>query len=166
MRDNERDLPVLREKEEIEARVKCALSMLLKRDSCLLKVDANERSITHRLGIYLQEVFPEWDVDCEYNRDDHKTKRLHLVYNDVKPDDTKGRTVFPDIIVHKRGKKCNLLVVEVKKTTSTVQDCKDKRKLRAFKSDLGYSHRLFLMFNVGNDFNEGDDSDNYRCTWI
>ena len=164
MPDNEEDLPVLRE--EIEAKVKCALSMLLGRDSCLLKVDANERSITHRLGIYLQEVFPEWDVDCEYNRDDHDTKRLHLVYDGVGERDTKGRTVFPDIIVHKRRTKCNLLVIEVKKSSSREQDCKDRQKLNAFKRDLCYSHRLFLKLNVGADFNVGADSDNYKCRWI
>lgn len=166
MPHNEGDLPVLRE--EIESKVKCALSMLLERDCYLLEKKANERSITHRLGIYLQEVFPKWDVDCEYNRDYHETKRLHLVYEGVEEHDTNGRTVYPDIIVHKRDTKCNLLVIEVKKSSSQEPDCKDKRKLCAFKSDpdLRYSHSLFLKLNVGKDFNEGDDSDNYKYEWI
>ena len=140
------------QREEVEARVLSALSMLVERDRHLLEVCANERSITHRLGIYLQDLFPEWDVDCEYNRDDHDPKRLHLdgLYpTRIKPDDTKGKTVFPDIIVHERGTDCNLLVIEVKKTNSDVCDDVDIYKLHAFKNELEYSHALFLKIGVG-----------------
>lgn len=143
------------ERDEIEARVLCALSILFERDHHLLRVDVNERSITHRLGIYLQELFPLWDVDCEYNRHNDETKRLSipkrlkgLYHTRIRSDDTKGKTVFPDIIVHERGTDCNLLVVEVKKTNSDVDDAVDIRKLRAFREQLGYSHALFLKIGV------------------
>ena len=146
MPDNERD--------GIEEKVQCALSMLFKKDSYLLKKDVNERSITHRLGIYLQELFPLWDVDCEYNRICDVKKSLKYLYQgnltDEEPhEDTKGKTVFPDIIVHKRGRQCNLLVVEVKKTNSDVCDDVDIYKLHAFKNELEYSHALFLKIGVG-----------------
>ena len=124
---------------DVEEKVCKALSILFEKDCYLLKVDANERSITHRLGIYMQEEFPEWDVDCEYNRDGHKIKELD------------GR-VFPDIIVHKRGTHCNLLVVEVKKN-HTWSDDDDRDKLRKFREDerLGYKHALFLNLGVGDE---------------
>ena len=128
---------MLMEDVDVNERVCKALSILFEKDSCLLKVDASEPSITHRLAIYLEKEFPGWHVDCEYNRDGHKIKKLQ------------GR-VFPDIIVHKRGTCCNLLVVEVKKN-ETERDDRDRAKLRAFKEDerLGYEHALFLKLGVG-----------------
>ena len=56
-----------------------ALSELLFIDHDLLGIDANERSITFRFAMYLQQCFPGWTVDCEYNRDSIEPKRLrHL----------------------------------------------------------------------------------------
>lgn len=80
-----------------------AFRKLMKIDSYLLQVDANERSISYRLGLHLQSFFTDWDVDCEYNRDGVEPKRIG--YLDLHPDgaeDAEARTVFPDIIVHKR----------------------------------------------------------------
>ena len=138
------------ELEHVEERVCAALSKLLEKDHHLLKKDANERSITHRLGIYLQEMFPEWDVDCEYNLDGHKPKR------------TNGR-VFPDIIVHRRGTKCNLLVIEAKKTTSSESDIYDLNKLCEFKEkeELRYKHALFIKLGAGADWESKPE-----LTWI
>ncbi len=36
-------------------------------DRYLLEKGANERAITHRLGLYYQHIFPDWDVDCEFD---------------------------------------------------------------------------------------------------
>ena len=54
---------------EVLEKIKNAYRKLLKNDSCLLAVDANERSITHRFAIYLEDEFPDYNVDCEYNRE-------------------------------------------------------------------------------------------------
>jgi hypothetical protein len=76
----------------------------------LYAADGNERSITHHLAIYLQQEFDCWNVDVEYNRDDHDIKRLRDL-RDVPSD-----AVYPDIIVHRRGTNYdNFLVIEVKK---------------------------------------------------
>jgi hypothetical protein len=45
-------------------------------------------------------------VDPEYNRDGHEVKR------------SDGVIVVPDVIVHHRGTSDNLLVIEVKKSTT------------------------------------------------
>jgi hypothetical protein len=148
MRQDNVDEPALTQ-EDICQRVNRALETLCKRDSLLLDVDANERSITHWFACYLQHEFPEWDVDCEYNRHMDETKRLKLVSKDVKTDDTLGQTVYPDIIVHKRRTDQNLLVIEVKKSTSTVKDDNDIQKLIAFKRELGYVNTLFLKIHTG-----------------
>jgi len=121
-----------------------ALSELLDNDHDLLGIDANERSITFRFAMYLQQHFPEWTVDCEYNRDGTEPKRLgHLeLYPDSEDDEAK--TVFPDVIVHRRGTRRNYLVLEFKKSTSRVDRQIDLRKLRGYKRQLGYEYALFV----------------------
>lgn len=121
-----------------------ALSELLDNDQDLLGIDANERSITFRFAMYLQQHFPDWTVDCEYNRDGTEPKRLgHLeLYPDSEDDEAK--TVFPDVIVHRRGTRKNYLVLEFKKSTSRVDRQIDLRKLRGYKQQLGYEHALFV----------------------
>ena len=113
----------------------------------LLEADANERSITHKLAEYLQGVFPEWNVDCEYNRLGDKIKRLPAA-QPSSTDDTQGRSIFPDIIVHRRRTNENLLVVEVKKTTNKLLG--DEEKLCALTADDGefaYTLGLHVIFD-------------------
>jgi hypothetical protein len=135
---------------EVDRRVRNAIDRLLERDAYLLRVDASERSITHKLAEWLQKEFRGWDVDCEYNRDGCDSKTLDLAPNDlVKEDDTCAQTVFPDIIVHHRGPDDNLLVIEAKKSTNLRPEEWDRRKLRAFKEQLRYRHALFVKFFIG-----------------
>ncbi|MDA8520483.1 hypothetical protein [Acidovorax sp. NCPPB 4044] len=110
----------------------------------MLGIDANERSITFRFAMYLQQYFPDWSVDCEYNRDGIEPKRLgHLeLYPDS--EDVEAKTVFPDVIVHRRGTRRNFLVLEFKKSTSRVDRQIDLRKLWGYKQQLGYEHALFV----------------------
>src|SRR5271156_1841591 len=104
---------------EIESKLRRAIRTLLREDGWLLRYDANERSITHKLAEYLQKEFRDWHVDCEYNLDGHDdSKKLDLPpKRNISSADTEARTVFPDIIVHCRGKhakRLNLLVLEAK----------------------------------------------------
>jgi hypothetical protein len=128
-----------------------AIDMLLKRDSDLLDLDANERSITHKLAEYLQAEFEGWNVDCEYNRIGNAAKRIYLPAGGAPADDTNAVTVFPDIIVHKRNTRENLLVIEVKKSTNPYGEDFDLDKLRAFKDELGYRHGVFLRLYAGDE---------------
>lgn len=117
-------------------------------DGQLLMNDANERSISHRLAIYIETHFPSWNVDCEYNRSHDDPKRLNIPSRDTSSDDLHARTVYPDIIVHRRNTDDNLLVVEIKKTTSIEDDGYDLGKLRAFKSELGYEFAVFIKLQT------------------
>ena len=92
--------------------VQNALGRLKDHDGHLLKVDANERSLSHCFAVHLRGEFSqEWSVDCEYNRDGHLPKKLHGTIRRTSTDNTDGDTVFPDIIVHKRRENtANLLV--------------------------------------------------------
>ena len=132
-----------------------AYQMLIEKDGYLLKVDANERSITHRLAIYLEAAFPEYDIDCEYNRDGLDPKKLIDFKKEIDSDDTNGTTVFPDIIIHRRGKRDNFIVIEAKKTSN--RDNSDKEKLVIYKKELSYKHAYYVKFPIGEDFK------NYKC---
>jgi hypothetical protein len=129
--------------------VSTAVAELFDREAFLFQVDANERSITHRLALHMTPRFPDWDVDCEYNRDGFDPKMLHGAQATEDPNETNGSRVYPDIIVHhrgKRGKPENLLVIEVKKSTSYRSDQADLAKLQALRQQLGYQYALFLRF--------------------
>jgi hypothetical protein len=107
--------------EQVLEKIKIAIDFLLRLDAYLFETDVNERSISHKFATYLQNEFKGWDVDCEYNRDRHDPKILNLpnIYSlEVWPDDVQAKTVYPDIIVHRRGMEENLLVIEIKKTSN------------------------------------------------
>lgn len=129
----------------IAASVARAVCRLLSEDSALLEAFAHERSLTHRLAIYLECEFPNFHVDCEYNRDGHDPKRVLLPCRRTDSYAIEAVTVFPDIAVHRRNSDDNHLVIEVKKNTS--YPGKDIQKLTAYKIELRYRHALFLRFS-------------------
>jgi hypothetical protein len=122
----------------VKAKLCEALTRLFEHDAYLLEHDAHELSISHRLGLWLQEVFPDWDVDCEYNLAGEETKRLS------------GFVVRADIVVHQRGKKRNLLVVEIKKASAPEEgDEGDRGKLCGFQIKYSYRHAVFMKLETG-----------------
>lgn len=134
--------------EQIEKRLHCALELLRIKDNYLLKNDVNERSITHKLAEHLQYCFNnQYDVDCEYNRNIkelNNSKIIRILQSELsklQPNCIKktiynenhyeylDMSVFPDIIVHKRGEADeNLLIIEVKKSTSCTGNEYDYKK--------------------------------------
>lgn len=137
--------------EQIQTAIKGALEALMRHDRYLLEIDANERTISHRLALYLESYFEGWDVDCEYNRNHDDTKRLELEARQVSDEDLEAVTVYPDIIVHKRSTDENLLVIEIKKSSSREDVNYDYKKLRGFKTELGYIRAVFICLKVGGD---------------
>jgi len=127
--------------------VECLLPMYLEKETQLLVNNSSEQAISHRLAVMLEKEFSEWNVDCEYNRDESTIKRLKYAISPNEP--VEERNVVPDIIVHKRMTQSNLLVIEVKKSTNPEPDEKDIAKLNAFKVQLGYQEALFVRFLAG-----------------
>jgi hypothetical protein len=142
------------------------------REEKRLPEDVNERTLTHRLALHLEAEVRKCDrsevlgvdpsevyVDCEYNRvGDVTTKKLFKLSERIQqdaganydwPTDTKGRTVYPDIIVHKRGKDGpNLMVIEVKRTSASTPDIElDRMKLRCFQEELRYKHAFLVKLS-------------------
>jgi hypothetical protein len=138
--------------DNIKSLVELALKDLFEKDSYLFCVDANERSLTHKLAVYLAAYFPDYDVDCEYNRDGAVPKRLLACKQSIESDDTNAITVYPDIIIHKRGPAkdgSNFVVIEAKKRGLPVDF--DRGKLQAYKqnANLQYAHAFLITLPVG-----------------
>jgi hypothetical protein len=149
------------ETELIEVAVRRAVRKLLAKEDFLIRNDLNERSITHWLAVHLQREFPAWQVGREYNRHHDDPKTLCLPRrDDLNSDDTHARTVFPDIIVHRRDKDDNLLVIEVKKSNNPEPPDFDKLKLNAFKRELGYRFAASIYFATE------PCAEPYRIEWI
>lgn len=53
-----------------------SLRKLIKDDYYLLEKEVNERSVTHKLAEHLQLLSPEWNIDCEYNKNLNNQKTL------------------------------------------------------------------------------------------
>lgn len=136
---------------QVKLAVQTALEDLLRHDSYLLVKNVNERSISHCLAKHLQTHFPDWHIDCEYNRNHDDVKRLKLEEHPTTNFDIEGTTVFPDIIVHHRDTDENLLVIEMKKSTSRVDSSYDIKKLNAFKNELGYEFAAFVLLETGKE---------------
>jgi hypothetical protein len=125
----------------VAAHVKASIRAFLKNDSNLLALNANERAITHKFAEYLAARFPNWDVDCEYDRLLEEAKKLRLRGEITR--------VIPDIIVHRRNTKNNLLVIEAKKDNDPRGMGAGREKLREFRRQLHYRHAVFLRFRTG-----------------
>ena len=111
-----------------------------------------------------QQKHEFFDVDCEYNKNGLESKRLVEFRKQIDSDDEDGVTVYPDIIVHRRGTKNNFIVIEAKKTSNGSQHqkngCKcDRCKLLAYKKELGYKYAYFVRFPVLDDFKNFKDED-------
>lgn len=137
-----------------------ALRLLLSKDEYLLEKNISERSISHRLALYLTGLFRLFDVDCEYNGDiENESLRKSLdISRDIMIDlavrsigDNDTYNIFPDIIIHKRGSnEKNHLIIEIKKNnTSPKQREYDLIKLKAFTSQYHYKLGIYLELRTG-----------------
>ena len=158
---------------DLHRKVEAALREFFLNEPDLLKRDVNERSITHKLAEHLQHQFECLKVDCEYNRHQERRKTLLLPPEEIQTDCLDAKTVYPDIVIHRRGDDgCNRLVIEVKKS-SRPGVSRDRKKLCAFtKLEYGYNYNmgLLLVFDVRKNclrsaecFRQGKKSDCAFC---
>ncbi len=140
-------------KEEIEKILNDSIQELVKKESFLIQESVNERSITSKLACYLMPFFSGYSVDVEYNKMNGsiEPKTLKILQAEVSNDNSNASTVYPDIIVHKReDNKSNLLIIEAKKSNSTVNHKQDYKKLDGYMQELGYKYSAFVIFDVDN----------------
>jgi hypothetical protein len=83
-------------------------------------------------------------VDCEYNRNGDHPKALDCLENKrTLLSDSDATTVYPDIIVHRRTRRENLLVIEAKRLGRN--NAIDRKKLRAFMQDPEYRYQFAVL---------------------
>ena len=132
---------------DIEIRLMNAVAVLFERDSLLLEYAVGERAVAAKLGCYLASLFPDHDVDVEYNRHGLDAKELDL------PPECHGggeKLIVPDVIVHRRGHdNDNLLVIEVKKDTNQESRACDRAKILGMRRYFRYKFGVLLEIPAG-----------------
>jgi hypothetical protein len=126
-----------------------AIGEFYAREGFLLDKDLGERALTHRLAVYIERQFDGWDVDCDYNRLGERL--LKLPHGSIiSTDDGLGKSIFPDIIVHRRAVPENLLAVEVRKDINHQPIEHDHHKLRGMTDPhLWFAWRLGVLLILG-----------------
>ncbi len=140
-------------RDQIEKALDKAKALFLSREGYLLTANVNERSLTHKFAEHLQAVVGGgWCVDCEYNRYGVDSTKIleevkQIVGEYASTDETKARTVYPDVIIHRRGPEGpNLLVIEAKKNASKAERVDDWKKLHRIKDQYEYTFAAFINF--------------------
>lgn len=162
--------------------VRDSIAEFLAGEPYLLEHNLSERSLTHKLAMYVQRQIEArhsaegLHVDCEYNRNaelgDNSEKLLKVVWDKrrarlgrldaavISQDTLNEYSTYPDIIVHRRGDNGhNAIVIEVKKDTSVVPDDYDVEKLTSFTHpERGYHYTLgaFVKLRTGGRAGEWD----------
>jgi len=129
---------------ELEKVVK-AVEAFYAREGVLFDKDLGERTLTHRMAVHLEKQFEGWEVDCDYNRLGERLLKLpHGTI--VSTDDELGKSIFPDIVVHRRAVPENLLAVEVRKATNHQPIEHDHHKLRGLTDPhLWFAYRIGVL---------------------
>lgn len=133
--------------DEIKERVQRGIDAFMKRDRYLLDRNLSERCIAGRLLFHLQNTFPGYDVDIEYNRAGDVPKRLNLQDECANSFDDDGNAlVVPDIIIHKRGAEGpNLLGIEIKKQGDPRGTKCDRLRILALRKRFDYSFGALML---------------------
>jgi hypothetical protein len=115
----------------------------------LLERDASERALTHRFAVAIEKQFPDWNVDCDYDRLGERTWNLPKA-SIVSTDDDLGKSIFPDIVVHRRAIPENLLAIEVRKAANHQPPEHDRHKLKALTDPhLWFAYRIGVLLTLG-----------------
>lgn len=120
-----------------------AFRLVYKNDKFLIENGLCERCIMVRFAHYLADLYPDYDVDCEYNRHKGNVKKI-----------IEDKNIFPDIIIHKRGTDSeNFAVIELKNKANISNDGRmtDKAKLKALTKSYNDGEKDSL-YNYGYKF--------------
>ncbi len=130
-------------------KVVAALKAFYAREAFLFEHDLGERALTHRLAVQLERQFPEFDVDCDFDRLGQRT--VNLPHGSiVSTDDHLGKSIYPDIVVHHRTVPNNLLAIEVRKASNHQPIEHDRHKLRALTDPhIWFAYGIGVMVTLG-----------------
>jgi hypothetical protein len=130
-------------------KVVAALREFYAREAFLFARDLGERTLTHRLAVYLEKQFPDFVVDCDFDRLGPRT--LSLPHGSiVSTDDHLGKSIYPDIVVHQREVPNNLLAIEVRRAGNHQPIEHDRQKLRALTdAHIWFAYWIGVLVTLG-----------------
>jgi hypothetical protein len=133
-------------KREIIRKINVALDLFYEKDKHLIEINVHERSIAHKFAEYLQLLFPDYNLDCEYDKRGKYTKKLEDIRQCAKERTT--NRILPDIIIHERGyDRNNLVIFEIKsKSGATACDIKKLELLTKESGQFRYHFGFFVRF--------------------
>lgn len=152
-------------------KVVTALTEFYGSETWLFEHDLGERTLTHRLAVYLEQQFPGWKVDCDYDRLGERTLRLPRG-SIVSTDDHLAKSIYPDIVVHQREIPKNLLAIEVRKASNHQLPEHDHQKVRALTDPhlwFAYGIGIYLVLDKKSVFAEvyvGGVIDGSISSWL
>jgi len=138
--------------EEVEKIIRDCCSELLKQQPMLFNKNhnINEETVSSELLTLMKPYFPNYHVNCEYNRMTVGNGEQQIKKIKKNPDTEKKSKVKPDIIVHRQeDAKHNLLAIEVKMQWKNNRKAEDFVKLESYKRELNYNHALYLELSNG-----------------
>lgn len=127
----------------LQSNIAKAFDSVYKNDKFLIENGLCERCIMFRFAHYLAELYPDYDVDCEYNKHKGNVKKI-----------IEDKNIFPDIIIHKRGTDSeNFAVIELKNkaNTNNIERKNDETKLKALTKSNNDGEKDSL-YNYGYKF--------------
>src|SRR5579864_5100192 len=126
-----------------------ALKEFYAREAFLFEHDLGERALTHRLAVQLERQFPDFEVDCDFDRLGPRTLNLPRG-SIVSTDDHLGKSIYPDIVVHQRAVPNNLLAIEVRKVANHQPVEHDRHKLRALTDPhIWFAYWIGVLATLG-----------------
>jgi hypothetical protein len=136
-------------KNNILKKINIALDIFYNLDFKLIELNVQERAISHKFACYLQELFKNYDVDCEYDKHEEYTKKLDNISECS--EEKKTNRILPDIIVHKRKiDDHNLAVFEIKSKQSA-SSCDIKKLELMTKQDGQFKYKFGFFIKFGKE---------------
>ena len=145
---------------EVLELVDMSLNKLYEKDKYLIQNNSTERNIVFHFSKYFyiffdkkySKIYDELSVDCEYDRDESDKKK-------IRDDNKNEKIIYPDFILHKRGKNSNknILVIEFKMYDNTDQRelQRDIIKLKKLTDQNdNFKYKLGLHITIGKEREE------------
>lgn len=128
--------------ESIKQLVSQACRKVEKVDALLWEYNVCERAFAHRLAVYIEESFPGYHVDCEYNKQGTNGEAKNTSYT--------INGIYADVIVHTRGdNKHNILHAELKRSDNHQGATDDlKRLVDSKKPPKSYDCSCLIIINI------------------
>jgi hypothetical protein len=130
-------------------KVVVALKEFYAHEAFLFEHDLGERTLTHRLALHVERQFPDFEVDCDFDRLGPRTLNMPRG-SIVSTDDHLGKSIYPDVVVHQRSVPNNLIAIEVRKTSNHQPVEHDRQKLRALTDPhIWFAYWIGVLLTLG-----------------